>query len=176
MTEKLARRGLKVHLEYEVDVLHQVKVREVMDRTPATVPPDITLGEIAARIGRHDPTVARHDAYLMLDAAGRFAGIVTRGDVFRALENRLNPTMALIEVGSRRLVVAYPDESLHDAAEKMLEHGIGRLPVVEAADPGNLVGYLDRGSIFEARQHRLTEESVVETGWLGHSRRGNSPR
>jgi len=52
----------------------------------------------------------------------------------------------------------------------MLRHGIGRLPVVDPAAPDRLMGYLGRAPILEARRRRLTEESVVETGWLGRPR------
>src|SRR5205807_3917648 len=74
MTEKLARRGLKVHLEYEVDVLHQVQVGEVMDSRPATLPADLSLSELAARIARHDPSVSRAGAYPLLDKQRRLVG------------------------------------------------------------------------------------------------------
>ncbi|HEY1992157.1 MAG TPA: chloride channel protein [Gammaproteobacteria bacterium] len=170
MTEKLVRRGLKVHLEYEVDVLHQVQVGEVMDKTPVVLDGAMPVGELTARLARHDATVARHSAYPLQDAAGELVGIVTRGDVLRALENGEDPATPLLEVGTRKLVVAYADETLHDAAEKMLRRGIGRLPVVDSRQPNRLVGYLGRTPILEARQRRLTEESVVETGWLGRSR------
>ena len=176
MTEKLVRRGLKVHLEYEVDVLHQVQVGEVMDRQPPSLPADMPLGELAARLSRHDVTVAKHGAYPLLDREGKLAGIVTRGDVFRALEQQVEPMTPLLAVGSGKLVLAYADETLHDAAEKMLRRGIGRLPVVDAEDPTRLVGYLDRAPILEARQRRLNEESVVETGWLGRARRADRNR
>jgi CBS domain-containing protein len=76
-----------------------------------------------------------------------------------------------LNIGSRNLVVAYPDETLHDAAEKMLRRGIGRLPVVDSSRPNRLIGYLGRTPILDARQRRLTEESVVETGWLGRNTR-----
>ncbi|HEX2667494.1 MAG TPA: chloride channel protein [Gammaproteobacteria bacterium] len=171
MTEKLARRGLKVHLEYEVDVLHQVRVGEVMDKRPTSLPVDLPLGELAARLGRHEPSVARHGAYPLLDKDGKLTGMVTRGDVFRALEAGTDPATPLHKLGGRKLVVAYTDETLHEAAEQMLRHGIGRLPVVESRDPERLVGYLDRAPILEARQRRLSEESEVETGWLGRRSR-----
>jgi CIC family chloride channel protein len=173
MTEKLARRGLKVHLEYEVDVLHQVQVGEVMDKDPPALDGELSLGELAARIGRHDPRVAKYSAYPLVDTEGALVGIITRGDVFRALERDLDPATPLSSCGSRDLVVTYADESLHDAAEKMLRHGIGRLLVVDVRQPTQLVGYLDRAPLLEARQRRLNEESVVETGWLprGHGKK-----
>src|SRR5207249_6143235 len=50
MTEKLARRGLRIHQEYEADVLHQVVVAETMDCDVPTLPASMRVGELAARI------------------------------------------------------------------------------------------------------------------------------
>ncbi|MGA9853193.1 MAG: chloride channel protein [Gammaproteobacteria bacterium] len=177
MTEKLARRGLRIHLEYEVDVLRQVAVAEVMDHKPVALQADVLLSELANRIGRHDPAVARHNSYPLLDAENKLVGIITRGDIFRALETKLDETTTLLQAGSRHLEVAYPDESLHTAAEKMLRRNIGRLPVVDPKDPDKLVGYLGRAPILDARQRRLSEESEVEAGWLGRTlRKQQKPR
>ncbi|MGB9429891.1 MAG: chloride channel protein [Gammaproteobacteria bacterium] len=174
MTEKLVRRGLKIHLEYEVDVLHQVTVDEVMDHKPVTLKADMPVSELASRIGRHDRTVARHTGYPLLDGQDRLVGIITRGDIFRALENKVDDNTTLLQAGSRHLEVAYPDETLHDAAEKMLRRNIGRLPVVDPKNPDKLVGYLGRAPILDARQRRLSEESEMEAGWLSRTLRKQS--
>src|SRR5207302_1842899 len=80
--------------------------------------------------------------------------------------------MTVLEGGSRKLVVTYPDESLHEASAKMLRNNIGRLPVVERSDPRKVVGYLGRPGIMVARLRRLEEEHVREPGWMkGVSRR-----
>jgi CBS domain-containing protein len=142
-----------------------------MDKQPPTLPAELTLGELAARIGRHDPSIARNGAYPLLDQQQHLVGIITRGDVFRALERDLDPATPLLQAGKSNPMVTYPDETLHDAAEKMLRGRIGRLPVVDHKDPQKLLGYLDRAPLLEARQRRLTEESVVETGWLTRPRR-----
>ena len=55
---------------------------------------------------------------------------------------------ALLSAGSRDLVVTSPDELLSDAAAKMLQARIGRLPVVDPTDPTKLVGYLGRGEFI----------------------------
>ncbi|MGH7486273.1 MAG: chloride channel protein, partial [bacterium] len=130
MTEKLARRGLRINLEYEVDVLHQVKVSEVMDRNPPLLRANTLLTELVDRIGKHDPTVARHDAYPLVDDKEALVGIITRGDIFRAIENKVDENTTLLAAGNRNLLITYPEETLHDASEKMLRRGIGRLPVV----------------------------------------------
>src|SRR5438067_552230 len=74
MTEKLARRGLHIHQDYEADVLHQVVVAETMDRDAPTIPADTKVGVLAERIGRHDPAVVRRQALLILDGDGKLAG------------------------------------------------------------------------------------------------------
>jgi len=54
MTEKLARRGLRIHQDYEADVLQQVSVAETMDRDIPLVRADMRVGELADRIARRD--------------------------------------------------------------------------------------------------------------------------
>jgi len=172
MTEKLARRGLRIHQDYEADVLHQVVVAETMDCDVPTLPASMRVGELAARIAKHDPVVSRHQGMVIVDAEGRLAGIITRADVLRALDQDPLGEMTVLEGGSRKLVVTYPDESLHEASAKMLRNNIGRLPVVERSDPRKVVGYLGRPGIMVARLRRLEEEHVREPGWMkGVSRR-----
>jgi CIC family chloride channel protein len=61
--------------------------------------------------------------------------------------------MSVLDAGSTNLIVAYPDELVHDAMHSMVAHDIGRLPVVSRDDP------------FKMRlfQSRLSARSVVVT-------------
>src|SRR5437764_1301926 len=111
MTEKLARRGLRIHQEYEADVLHYTLVSETMDGEAPTVAGDLRLGDLADRIARGEPSVSRHQGMVIVDAEGRLAGIITRADVLRALDQDPLGEMTVLEGGSRKLVVTYPDES-----------------------------------------------------------------
>jgi len=70
----------------------------------------------------------------------------------------------VIEFGTPDLVVTYPEELLEDAVEKMARHGVGRLPVVDRAAPGRLMGYLGRTGLLEAWLKRVEEEEVREAG------------
>ncbi len=54
MTEKLARRGLRIPQDYETDILQHIDVGEVMDRNPHTVISTTMVGELADRIARGD--------------------------------------------------------------------------------------------------------------------------
>jgi CIC family chloride channel protein len=166
MTEKLARRGLHIHQEYEADVLQQVRVSETMDRDVPELPADMKVSELSDRIARRDPEVNRHQGMFILDADRKLAGVITRGDVMRALDADPSGAMTVLEAGTRDVVVTYPDESLHDASAKMLRNDVGRLPVVDRKDPRKVVGYLGRPGIMTARLRRLDEEHVREPGWI----------
>jgi len=166
MTEKLVRRGLRIHQDYEADMLQQMSVSQTMDPEVPAVPGDMWLVDLADRIARRDPEVIRHQALFILGGDGKLAGVITRGDVFRALDKDSTQSMTVLDAGTRDVVVTYPDEALHDASAKMLLNNIGRLPVVDRTDPGHVVGYLGRHGIMAARLRRLDEEHVRESGWL----------
>ncbi|MBZ5567383.1 MAG: chloride channel protein [Acidobacteriia bacterium] len=167
MTEKLARRGLHIHQDYEPDVLQQVQVSETMSSDVSTIPGTTTVGDLAQRLASHDPHLVNHAAWPLVDGTARLTGIVTRGDIMRALEQDPAGAMTVREAGSKSLIVTYPDELLSSAAEKMLHHNVGRLPVVSRKDSTQIIGYLGRSGIMAARLKRLQEEYVREPGWIG---------
>jgi len=171
MTEKLARRGLHIHQDYEPDVLQQVLVRETMSAEFDAVPAKTTVAELMERIGKHDVSVTKHAAVFVVDEKQQLAGIVTRSDLMRAMEKDHEGGMTVLEAGSRKLVVTYPDEVLYDAAARMLRAEVGRMPVVERANPKHVVGYLGRSGIMAARLRRLEDEHVREPGWVKKLRR-----
>src|SRR5215471_12003333 len=164
LTEKVARRGRHVAREYAVDPLLLLRVGEVMDRGVQTVRLETPLAELADRLHRNDPDTARRGALVLVDRRDTPVGMVTRGDVMRALEGA-TPEMPIVDVGNDDLIVAHPDETVHEAVERMLRHGVGRLAVVSRGDPGVLVGYLGRAEVLQARLRTLEDEQP-EPGWL----------
>jgi chloride channel protein, CIC family len=166
MTEKLARRGLHVHQDYEADALSQTRVADTMERELPAIAAGTTVGALAERIAQHDLAVARHEALLILDDAGKLAGIITRGDLLRALDKDSSGAMTVQEAGTARLVVTHPEELVSEAASKMLRYDIGRLPVVDRADHRKAIGYLGRSGVMAARLRRFQDEHVREPGWF----------
>ena len=98
----------------------------------------------------------------IVDKNQRLAGIITRGDILRALEQGDKNGTTVIEAGSHDLIVAFPDEVLHEAATKMLRNNIGRLPVVSRRDSHRIVGYLGRSNLMTAHLRQLEEEHIRE--------------
>ena len=166
MTEKLARMGFGTGQDYETNSLKQLRVADVMVRDVATVLPDEHILEAAERFANGDLKTSRHHALPIVDSAGRLQGLVTQGDLLRALQADPGGETSVLDAGTSSLVVAYPDERVFDAVTKMLENNIGRLPVVDRNDPQKMVGYINRANVMGSWRGRLHEESVREHGWL----------
>ena len=66
--------------------------------------------------------------------SSKLAGIITRADLMRALDQDSSGNMTVLQAGSHKLVVTYPDEVLYDAAARMLRANVGRMPVVSRED------------------------------------------
>ena len=161
VTEKLARRGFLIPQEYEADIFKRVTVSEVMDAHPQTVRDNMTVREIADLIDRNDPTISKHRGLPIVDGNGRLVGIITVGDIRRAIAEGAG-TKTVHEAGCKELVLAFAGEPLYDAVVRMLHHDVGRLPVVRKDDIHTLVGYLGRPQIISARKKKLAEEGIIE--------------
>ncbi len=165
MTLKLARRGLEPTLDYQADLLRNVRVREVMTKDVPAVPATWSLRELAERLNS-DSALAEHRALPVVDAAGRLLGVVTRGDLLRQLQASPEGPMTVGEICSRPALVAFPDEPVLDALYRMLQNRIGRLIVVERAAPERPVGVLTQSDVLKIWSRHFEEEYLREHGWL----------
>ena len=86
MTEKLARMGFGAGQDYETNSLKQLRVADVMVRDVATVLPEQSVREVADRFANGDLKTSRHQALPIVDSEGRLQGLVTQGDLLRALQ------------------------------------------------------------------------------------------
>ncbi len=153
MTEKMARQGVRVPEDYEPDVLATTTVEAVMNRNPHTIPPDFPLDRLL------DETLnAPHQVRLfpMVAEDRTLLGVVSRADLLKAACSDNDASAG--DLANRRPFTAHPDESLAAAADRMLIHGVGRLPVVSRGAQPVLVGLISRKEILGARWRRLVEE------------------
>ena len=166
LTEKVARRGYHVMREYIVNPLSRVRVEDVMQRDVPAVPAELTVEALFSRLAAHDPVLAPHYAWPIVDQGGDVVGMITRGDVVRAMERGAVPSPTVREAGGSPPIVAYPDELLEEAVDKMIGHGVGRLAVIDREQPTKLLGYLGRKGIAEAWEDLREEDQVREAGWI----------
>lgn len=172
MTEKIERRGVSVPAQFSADVFDHTQVGTVMERSVTTVPGAMLLNEFARRVAGNDPEFRQGHSYPVLDESGRLQGIITRGDLVRGSE--ASPASAtVLDCATKRLILTFPRETLHDAIHKLLAHDVGRLPVVAPEDPSRLLGFLSRSAILSARWKAIEEETPGASRWFGGK---NPPR
>ncbi len=85
---------------------------------------------------------------LVVMIKGKPAGIVTEGDISRALSEGANPDKLQIKkIMSKGLITISPEKRVEEAAKLMAEKQIKKLPVVEN---GALVGIVTQTDIVAA--------------------------
>ena len=88
----------------------------------------------------------------MLGDQGALLGVLTRRDLF-------NPKHAdevtLDTLLHRPPLVVGADHSLREAADHMVEAGVGRLIVVDERHPSEMLGIITRGDLLAAHAQRL---------------------
>jgi chloride channel protein, CIC family len=155
MTEKLARRGVKVGRAYEVDALRHTLVRDAMTARVETLPSDATVAEAKALLKS-----SSHHAYPLVDGEGRCAGIVARSDL---LLDTSQPFEQVSEICEADPVMVDGSDTLAGALETMLAEGVEQLAVVDSGE--RLTGILTRTDILKVRLG-LVEQETRQTGWL----------
>lgn len=106
-----------------------------------------------------------HDGFPIVDPDGSLIGIITYGDVVRAIA-RDQEHRPVGELGTSDLVVGHPDEQLFDTVVRMAEHDIEQLPIVPEDDETELVGWLNSQDLMTTALRKLEEEQVREEGRL----------
>jgi CBS domain-containing protein len=153
MTEKIARRGVYVPAEYYADSLSQALVRDYATYEVVSLKEDSTIGEVRSWIASGAPG-SSHQGFPVLDDEGNLIGVVTKRDLF----NSSGPNTRLVgELIKRPPAVVYEDNTLREAADLMVEEGVGRLPVVARPNPRRVVAMISRSDILSAHRRRIEE-------------------
>lgn len=152
MTEKLARRGVRVPVEYPADHLDTVLVRDHATQAVTTLDAEWTVAQARAWLAGGTPGTA-HKGFPVVDARRHPVGVLIGRELF---EPSLDPGRRLRELIQRPVAVTFEGNSLREAADHMVREGVGRLPVV--TQEGKLAGIITRSDILDAHAQRLEEE------------------
>ncbi|MGE5443705.1 MAG: chloride channel protein [Ignavibacteriales bacterium] len=153
MTEKIARRGVYVPIEYSADSLSQALVRYNATYQVVSLKADSTVDEVRSWISSGAPG-SSHQGFPVLDDQGNLIGVVTKRDLF---DSDGSNTKLVGELIKRPPAVVYEDNTLREAADLMVEEGVGRLPVVARPNPRRVVAMISRSDILSAHRRRIEE-------------------
>lgn len=131
-----------------------------MSRAPVTAEPDATVAHVAWLLEKH-----RIGAVPIVAVGGHVVGIVTKGDVIGGGVVEWTKASEIMTAPVFTVPVGAP---LRDAVRLMIEHGIGRLPVI--GDDGSLVGMVSRTDLLaellpdDAEIRRRVVDRVLDAG------------
>ena len=158
MTEKIARRGLRVVTDYTADFLAQVLVSAAAAAPVVVLRADDTLESVRKWIGKHAEGSA-HQGFPVVDDDDRIVGVVTRRDILDSPTSG-DGALAVRSIVKRPPAVVFDDSSLREAADHMVHAEVGRLPVVSRDDPKRVIGMITRSDIIAAHARRLDAERL----------------
>lgn len=153
MTEKIARRGVRVPAEYTADYLERIAVGDACSRDVVSLRATQSLLEVREWLGAASAP-AKHQGFPVLGENGQLLGVVTRRDLLDA--NRPGDLLvgALLQ---RAPLVVREDHTLREAADHMVEADVGRLVVMGGEGMRQMVGIITRGDLLAAHARRLRE-------------------
>lgn len=151
MTEKIARRGVRVPSHYSADFLEQISARDAAS-PPVTVRATDRVGALRSWLASGQPGT-RHQGFPVVGEDGAIAGVVMQREILEAADS----ATLIAELLRRPAVVVREDDSLRDAADSMARADVGRLPVL-SSDGGKLIGILTRSDLVSAHRRRLASD------------------
>jgi CIC family chloride channel protein len=153
MTEKIERRGIRAPAEYLADSMAHVLVREVASRGIVTLLASDTVRKTRAWIASN-VTGTSHQGFPILDERQTLVGVLTRRDL---LDSSVSENQTLGQLISRSPKFVYDDCTVREATDHMVNHGIGRLPVVSRETPPKVIGMITRSDVLSVFQHRIRD-------------------
>jgi CIC family chloride channel protein len=153
MTEKIARRGIAPPAEYLADLLEQVVVREVCSASVVSLNADDQLADVRQWLtsGAEGTT---HQGFPVIDERGVLIGVLTRRDLVKMTDP---DGKRIRDIVVRTPKYVYDDCTVRQAADHMVNHGIGRLPVVSRTAPHRVLGMITRSNILSVYRRRAVE-------------------
>ncbi len=143
-----------------------MRVRELMTGALITVPPDTPVLD-----ARHLMVEKRIRHLLVTSESGELRGIITDRDIRLNLPSQatsltvweLNYLLTRLTVGkvmTESVITVGPDRQARDAAQLMLDHRIGALPVM---DGGHLVGIVTETDLLRAFVRSADETAALRS-------------
>lgn len=167
MTEKISRRGVRTPGDYEPDSLDLVRVSHAMSSNVVTLQAQESLVNVRHWLATNSAE-SSHQGFPVIDARGVLTGVITRREL---LEMATDPQETLGNLVRAMPKFVYEDCTVRQAADHLVNHGIGRLPVVRRDSPGVVIGIITRSDILSAYRHRLRDSEIQEASVKWPARR-----
>ena len=132
-------------VEKQAESVRRVKRAENMVvEQPIQIAPMATVSQARAKMADADV-----GGLVVVDETGQLQGVITTRDVLLADDGQL--AVESVMTPRSRLIVAGPDETMDQARQKLYEHRVEKLPLVDAED--RVVGLITAQDIVKIQEH-----------------------
>jgi CIC family chloride channel protein len=158
-TEKLARRGINLKRGYDVSVMDDIKVADVMRHRVTTIPENMPFGDIMKLISS-----SADNYFPVTDSLGRLSGVVSIQNLRETLLDSAELAQLVVakEIATENVITLREDHNLNEAMEKFTQIDVEQLPVVRGDDPLRVVGMLSRMDVISAYNREVLQKAAVE--------------
>lgn len=156
MTEKIARRGVKIPDSYETDVLEEITVGRVMHDNTMVVNDQSTIKDIKETL-KSTPSLYQN-FFIVTNENGLYKGILSTKRLYGSKiveENKL----ATSKLVNRHDVYIYEQEDLKEALELMTKEKLYVLPVLSHSTH-EIKGIITYPDIMESFKNRFDDDKV----------------
>lgn len=141
-----------------VEAAHDKRTREALSKVkiasrmrPAgelvTLGSRDTLEDMCRKFQEH-----RVGAFPVLGEKDKLLGLLDRDDLRRALNEGMDPKSAkVVDIGGADMVTCFPQDDLVHTSDRMHQHEVRRMCVVDPAEPRKLLGLVTSDDLLQAR-------------------------
>ncbi len=139
--------------EFFIDLLQAITVGDLLDRVRRVemIPEGMRFVDFKTHFAQTD-----QHYFPVKDAQGRLTSIFSVNDVRAVLFSPdIERLVVMKDIGTSDIIAATPSEDLNSVLKKFTVRNIDSLPVVADADPGELIGMLNRREVIAYYNERL---------------------
>ncbi|GAB4175724.1 MAG: chloride channel protein [Coleofasciculaceae cyanobacterium] len=158
----LQQMGMNLEQQDELEVLQQVPVATLMERSYLALPASMSLLNAGSLMVQHKCHTA-----LVFDETEQLVGLLTLADIKRRImeaerqsQESLGVNQKIKDICTREILYVYEDESVSDALERMGARGLFLLPVVARDNPHQVLGAIERSRIGLAGDLVATQDAL----------------
>lgn len=157
-TLKLKLKGIRLQRGRDLDLMQSLTVGEAMTHDAYVVPMDMTMQQLSDLLQK-----THSHSFPVVDEETKLVGMVSIRDYEEAMRQPDCETLTVKDIATMgNILVAYADEPLSEAVQRLALRGVNKLPVVTRSHPDEIVGVIRRRNIIKAYNIALVRQARAQ--------------
>ncbi len=164
-TEKLARKGIKLDLEFEETALKSVLVEDIMRKDVQLIPQSTKLEDVVNAF-----LTSRSNFLYVGDSAGNFMGVIDLHDIKEIFAEKEPKDLIIAWDLTKEVPVVTPKDPIADIMEKFWFQEMGHLPVIQGNGSRTFLGIITRRDVIGAFDREVLKRKMLLSRYLRRER------